>query len=56
MGGGHYFVLTQGGGQIFVIFYHEKAPMFVYIYITNYNRISHANTPAQYKLNYIKRG
>ena len=52
MGGTHYFVLRRGG-RIFVTLLHfTTKKCHVYI-ITTYNRISQANTPAQYKLNSI---
>ena len=52
MGSPHYFVLRQGGGWIFVTSLHfTTKSAHVYI-ITAYNRILHANTPTQYKLNF----
>ena len=52
MCGVHYFVLRQGGGQIFVTLHFTMKSAHVYV-ITTYNRILQANTPAQYKLNSI---
>ena len=50
MGSTHYFVLSQGSGQIFVA--KKKKSVHIYI-ITTFNKILDTNTPAQYKLNSI---
>ena len=50
MGGAHYFVLRQGGGQIFVTSLHFTTKKRLCLHYHNQNRILQAKIPAQYSL------
>ena len=49
MGGARYFVLRQGGGQIFLTSLHFTMKSTRVYIITTYNRILHTNAPTQYR-------